>query len=134
MNLANPFMIFSVERKDLSDAENDKRTRFVCGLLRREGIFFVHASGSYEGTLENGFLVFTYEDSKDADFIERLAQLYEQTAVMYVDSARHAYLKLLPTGDYKAVGIWREVLPEDAEAKAGYTRVDGHYYVAQRLP
>lgn len=134
MNLSAPFMIFSVERKELSTSENAARTRFVCGLLQREAIHFVPAEGSYQHTLESGFVVFTYEGTPLADWLERIACMYNQDTVMYVDTARHAYLKDLRCFKYQPIGVWREVMPQDAEAAEGYTRIDGRFYVAQRKP
>lgn len=130
MNLSTPFVIFSASRSALSAEENAERTGFMRAQLEAEGIPVVDVDGFYNGYAEKSFLAYTYEGTAESRVIERLAALYKQDAILYVDANRLAYLRYADNQPNLELGMWREVSAYDAGRSRSYTYIRGKYYTA----
>lgn len=130
MNTFPPFVIFSAERSNLTATANRDRTALLAGALTHSGIDWQRVEGSYNGTQETAFLVFTYEGTETADRIEELARRYGQESILYVDAQRYAYLFMLKEQRTVEVGKWQEIPATEAHYHKAWTHLEDKYYAA----
>lgn len=126
-----PFAVFSGSLADKSIAENIGRVDFLQRELVTAGLDSTPVLGSYKGVRENSVLVLLPDgdDSAAFDVVFRLAKLYGQESILYVDSARLASLHYTADeADVEFVGQFGEATETDAFAKDGWTYLDGRYY------
>ena len=78
-------VFFSYHRPNQSDLERFRLKRDCVYFLERLGLPFVYTQGTFEGILEDGFLV-NKVDSDSLDKIKRVANTLKQDAILIVSS------------------------------------------------
>lgn len=128
MRIQRPFVIFSAERESLNSFVNDQRTRFMSHVLTKRGIPYQHVQGKYKGHTEQLFLVFTQEGDEYADVIEKLARLYDQESILFVDANGLAYLLMVREGRTIELGKFKEIPEADLGELQAYTKIEDKFY------
>ncbi len=132
MNTFTPFYIVSGALSVYNPRINADRTDSLERWLRAEGFATVQVQGCYEGEREPSILV--VDDRAYNDVCEqavlRLARQYDQKSILAVDANRQARLIFCAFGNFKAIGRWRAVHPDQVmdNPDASYTERAGQYY------
>ena len=87
-HISKPILIFSGERSNLSKYENDCRTMAIGQLLDSMKIPFNRALGSYQGIIENSFIVYTDHESTVKD----LCKAFDQDCYLKIENDGHSSL------------------------------------------
>lgn len=125
--LNRPFMIFSVERADLSEEQNRHNTAYAESLLIDEDLDYYRIQGMYEGNTEESFIVFS-EDS--FDMIRGIAKEFDQDSILMSDRELGAELVYLDDGHSQHIG-WFRKLPKGADliGLQAYSIINNEVYV-----
>lgn len=124
-----PFIIFSVEREELTEDENVINTYKIEEELKELEIDYKIVKGYYDGVEENCFLVIN--TSQNNYHTLRIASKYNQESILLVDQFRNAKLYYLDTRVTINLGKWTkidEIVGVDAWT---YDYATGRYYTCQ---
>ena len=121
------FLIFSVERVNLSHDQQYIANSSVCSILSLNQVNFKRVNGCYANHTEQSYLVSAVHEK----LVAELCSLYNQDCYLKVDDNRNAVL-VFPSGEETSIGLWQGVGKAVAESHANYTEHCGHYYVASK--
>lgn len=134
-----PFVIFSVDKADLSPEVNRERQNFVERQLAARNLPFKKVQGVYKGVRETAYKVSLYGQGVE-DWILLLARRYGQESVLQVDFNRFAMLLFLHQGNggpnvktFKGVGYWREITADEAANEDNFTQDGDRYYSTRQF-
>lgn len=139
MNGNTPFVIFSVDKTNLSAEHNAERQKLVERQLYVRDLPFKKVQGSYKGVRETAYVV-PLDQQGIEDGVLTLARRYGQESVLQVDFNGYAMLLFLNPGnggpnvkDFKGVGFWREITADEAANDESFTQDGDKYYSTRQF-
>ena len=127
--IGRPFIIFSVERHNMSEQANRHNTAYAESLLIDEDLDYLPVQGMYLGVPENSFIVF----SQDAfDMIRGIAKEFDQESILMADENGESELVYLTDGHTEPIGRFTE-MPENADLTrfVAYSVINEKVYTCQ---
>lgn len=125
MNTAMPFVVIS------SCVLGNPGTRYSDrGLQQRletNGFSAYPVTGSWEGTLEDSWLVPLRDPGRESTLLDIAAE-WSQDCILLV-GANHEAVLVYTDGHRESIGKWRQVSEETAKKSLGWTLVRNKYYV-----
>ena len=129
MNLKSNVLIFSVFRKDRSNAMNEAFHANTLKELKALGLPVVELEGKYNGSEETSILVQGFENRV---IVERLCTEFSQECYLESHNDRASFL-VYPNGSKVGIGTLTPVSKEVAEASGSYSynRVAQQHFITR---
>lgn len=126
----SPFIIFSLDRPEISDKESEFRRERATALLERRGLIAVRAVGYWQGQPERSIVArLPVGDTERAErLIRRLCALFGQDAYLYITERRQALLVSPDSGKVEPLGKLKASARRPD--RPGYTELGGVFYFA----
>lgn len=120
------YTFISAERFNLSKKENDRRTETLRKNLDNRGLSYDDVVGMYDGVEEKSFRVWNFPEAEAL----ALASHYAQESILVVDNDDNATVIFSDGNHRELLGKLREVSEVEARKHAGYSIIDGKYFIA----
>lgn len=118
-------IIFSVERKGLTEGRNAEAVLNAAALLEAQEIPFIKALGKYSGTTEQSFVVVRTPNNERA--VRGLCRMYNQECYLVSGKDRVSDLVYLDNRPTQTIGVLQRVNDDYSD---NYTLVDGVKWAA----
>jgi hypothetical protein len=122
MNIKPRIVLFSLQT---SETDNKEFQSYIESLLSEYG--FKRLIGSYNGVLEQSYLVVASEDSA-LDLVLGLAKNFKQESVLIVDEERKAVLKYIDSNETVHLGQFVSVNAIEVQNFDNWTLDGTNYY------
>jgi len=126
-----PVVIFSVSRHDKTPEVNKRNTHKVMSVLFAMGVEFFQVNGSFEGILEDCFMVLSQQE----DVVANICRDYAQESYLHLNAYRVATLVTVgatESADTRdVIGTFVSVSIEEALSHDSWTERGGFYYIVK---
>lgn len=130
MRNGQPYAMISAERPNQTPQENAQRTQLLGQILQASGMRSAPTQGSYQGVPEHSYAVQTPSPAAQ-QFVNRVAQQFQQDSVMHVDENQNATLHY-GDGRQEWLGSMKQVPADEAGKLPGWTRdASGNFYTVK---
>lgn len=119
--------IFSVYQNDQVESHNYLNTVKTRVELSENDIDYLNCVGVYKGNVELSMIV----EIDYTDLVEMIASEYKQESILIIESDGRASLKMLSSKEVIYLGVFTEVLVDEAMKNKSYTKIGQKYYICK---
>jgi hypothetical protein len=113
-----PCIIFSVSKSNLTDLENNRRSRIAENDLHRMNVSYTKVLGMYQGSSEWSYLV---TDMTAVSLVIGMAKEYDQDSILLRDNENNCTLKYFDGRPMESIGKLERVDVLEAFNGTAYT-------------